>query len=366
MRGSAIWVGILAAVLPGMMLAPVWRLGGLCAGEDDVLYYYPARVWLHELFQKAEPPYLNPWSGLDRPMLADPQHAVFYPGTWLFLALPPKTAYPAALWLHYGLAFLGMYKLLRGMELDRTAATFGAIAFAFCGFMLAHRAHFTIQHTAAWTPWVFWRLRRFVDAGGGRRFAWACAAVAMQCLSGHIQIAAVTALGSGVYVLAALSDSRWRDLRRWFSVWAGAAVLAAVQLVPTLFFVAECTRTQRGYMDFVENSWYPQSAIGWILPMLLGQRTPNVFPQSYWGPSHQVEQFCYPGLLVLLGAAIALRSAWRSDAQRRPWVVLLLFALLTALGLFGPVAPLLYFLPGASLFRVPARAMLLFNLAAAG
>lgn len=374
MRGWGLLVALLAVGLPGLLLAPLWSLGGLGAGEDDILYYYPARVWLHELATTGQLPYLNPWNGLDRPMLADPQHAVFYPTTWLFALLPPPHAYPASLWLHFSLAFLGMYRMLRGFELDRRSAIFGAIAFAFCGFMLAQRVHFTIQHTAAWTPWVFWRLARLAAVGGGRRWAAAIFVCGLQCLSGHIQIAALTALGSGVFFLAGGAAARISGrkkatrataLFRWGAAWAGGGALAAIQLAPTLFFLAECTRGQRNYIQFTENSFWPQSTLMWSLPMLFGQRTPNMFDQSWWGPSHQVEQFGYMGLMVLLLAAAAWRSGWREDTFRKPWLLLFGFALLTALGLFGPVAPLLYMLPGASVFRVPARALLLINLAAA-
>ncbi len=374
MRGWAWFVALLAVGLPGILLAPLWSLGGLGAGEDDILYYYPARVWLHELATHGQWPFLNPWSGLDRPMLADPQHAVFYPTTWLFALLPPPKAYLASLWLHFSLAFLGMYRMLRGFELDRRSAVLGAIAFAFCGFMLAQRVHFTIQHTAAWTPWVFWRLTRLAAAGGARRCAVAILVCGLQCLSGHIQVAALTALGSGVFLLAGGGAERISGKKkvplanamfRWAAAWAGGGALAAIQLAPTLYFLAACTRGQRNYIQFTENSFWPQSILMWSLPMLFGQRTPNLFDQSWWGASHQVEQFGYMGLVVFLLAAAAWRSGWRDDAFRRPWVLLFAFALLTALGLFGPIAPLLYMLPGASVFRVPARALLLINLAAA-
>lgn len=346
------------------MLLPAWRLGGLGAREDDILYYYPSRVWFGEMLRVGQLPFLNPWTGLDRPFLADPQSAVFYPTTWLFAILPATVAYAASLWLHYSLALWGMYRLLRALKLDFRAALFGGVAFAFCGFMLAHRAHFALQHAAAWTPIVFWRLLRFAEQPSGRRLARAAGVAALQSFAGHIQIAALTALGTLVWLVAARFPLR-RVLGGWTGAWLLAGGLFGVQLVPTLFHLGECTRGQRGYMDFVENSWWPQSVAGWVMPMFFGQRTPNFFDQPYWGPSHQVEQFSYGGLCVLLLAAAAICNGWRGDWFRRPWVVLLLFALLLALGLFGPICPLLYWLPGANLFRVPARALLLVNLAGA-
>lgn len=377
MRRHPTLVAIVALALPGLVLAPVWRIGGLGAGEDDILYYFPSRVWFHEMASQNHPPWLNPWNGLDRPYLADPQSAVFYPTTWLFARLPPIVAYAVSLWLHYSLALLGMYRLLRAETLDRTASAFGAIAFAFCGFLLAHRAHFTMQHAAAWAPLVFWRVGRFAMHGGAGRLVIAGAVAAAQCFAGHVQMAALTALGTLVYLLAAApwgtgsssqaapSTAAGGRALRCLACWLLAVGLFSIQLVPTLLLLGDSTRTSRGYLDFCENSWLPISAVGWIMPMLLGQRTPNVFDQPYWAPSHQVEQFSYIGLMPLALAAATIRSGWRDDPRRRGWAVLGLFALLTALGLYGPICPILYWIPGASVFRVPARAILLASLAAA-
>ncbi len=365
MSKARIAIGVAVVLLPGLVLAPTWRLGGLGAGEDDILYYYPMRWLLHAFVAHGELPVWQPWTGLGRPYLADPQTALFYPPTWLFAVLPTELAYPASLWAHYSLALLGAYRLLRAGGLRRDAAMLGGIAFAFCGFMLAHRAHLAMHHAAAWTPWVFWRLARYADAGtwrDGHRLALAALPAAMQCLAGHVQVAGLTAMGSLVFLAAGRSLT---VIARWLLAWVLAGGLFAVQLVPTLLYTLECTRAERTFADFVENSWSPASALTLVTPMLLGQRTPNFFDQSWWGPSHQVEQFAYVGLPPLLLAALVLRGGWRADPQLRAWVLLAGFALLLALGQLGPVCPLLYWVPGASLFRVPARALLLVHLAVA-
>lgn len=362
-RTAALAVGIMLA--PGVMLAPVWLNGGLGAGEDDILYYFPARAFFHEAIRSGDWPSINPWTGLGRPYVADPQSAVFYPPTWLFALLTPGFAYVLSLWLHFSLALWGAYRLLRGMRLNRLAAGFGGAAFAFCGFMLAHRVHFSMQHAAAWTPWVLWRLSRFAALGGGRRLAPVALCAAMQVLAGHVQIAALTCLASLPFLIAR-SGLTWKLLRRWLAAWLAAAGICAIQALPTLAYLPHTTRLERGYGDFVENSWHPASLVSWLLPMFFGQRTPNFFSQPYWGPSYQSEQLAYIGFAPLVLALLTLRRNWRADGDRRGLTVLLLFAILLALGEYGPICPLLYWLPGSSLFRVPARAMLIVDLAIAG
>ena len=377
-------VVVVVVLLPGAMLAPVWHNAGLGAGEDDILYYYPTRVLFHDLIRGGHWPWLNNWTGLTRPLMADPQTAIWYPATWLAAALHPLRAYPLTLWIHYSLALAGMYRLLRSLALDRRAALFGAVAFAFSGFLVAHRVHLTMQSSAAWTPWVFWGFHRYIAvpvsddrqavASGVRRLVTAAALLSLQCFAGQVQIVALTACGALVFVLAGRQQPTATAVplprptlrvTRWLMVCVCAAGLFAVQWLPTATYVGLCTRGDRSYLDFVENSWNPASIIGWVLPMVYGQRTPNFFDQPYWGPSHQVEQFAYAGIAPLLLAALALRTAWRGDSRRRPWVVLALLSLLLALGLFGPVCPLLYWIPGSRLFRCPARALLLVNLSIA-
>ena len=391
--------------LPGVLLAPLWPLGGLGAGEDDVLQYYPARQWLHDTVRAGRPPWWNPWTGLGRPFLADPQTAVAYPPTWLFIALPPTVAYAACLWLHYSLAVWGTYRLCRALGLARLAALFGGVAFAFCGFMLAHRAHFTMLCAAAWTPCVFWRFLRYAalpasDPVGVRRLIAAAVSLALQCLAGHIQVAALTGLGVLVVLIAspmraAAPDRAGRLLRAALAALC-AAGLFAVQWLPTVAYLRVCDRSGRTYRDLVENSWHPLSLVTLITPMIPGQRVPNFFSEPYWGPSHQVEQFAYAGWLPLLLALLmatrrpfaqsyadsvlvrpddptappapappALHVIAQPTTPRRPWIALAVFAVLLALGEWGPVCPLLFWLPGANLFRCPARAVLLLHLALA-
>ncbi|MBP7933501.1 MAG: hypothetical protein KA354_02525 [Phycisphaerae bacterium] len=135
--------------LPIVILAGAWRLGGVSAIEDDVLFYLPTRQYIGEQIRAGEWPLWNPWVAMGTSIAADPQAGLWYPPTWLFALLPPLIAYPATLVLHFGLAGGCMYRFLRACRHDWRAALLAAIAVEFSGFRVAHRAHLTIHHAAA-------------------------------------------------------------------------------------------------------------------------------------------------------------------------------------------------------------------------
>lgn len=125
---------------------------------------------------------------------------------------------------------------------------------------------------------------------------------------------------------------------------AGAAlagVLAAVQLLPTLELASLSSR-QGGLTvnEVLSFSWHPLHLARALLP-------------AYNAPLFSE----YVAFVPLTGLALAVVSAWRwrRDEAVRPWLLLIVVALVLALGRFTPVYHLLGRLPGFDLFRVPAR-----------
>ncbi|NLU22479.1 MAG: YfhO family protein [Phycisphaerae bacterium] len=339
-------------ILPAVILAGAWRLGGVSALEDDLIYYLPIRQYIAERIRAGEFPLWNPLVAMGSSIAADPQSGLWYPPTYLFLILPPLVAYPLTLILHFALAGGGMYRFLRASRHDWRAALLGAVAFEFCGYLVAHRAHLTIHHAVAWLPWILYGWRRFADTGRIRHGALASAAFGMQLLVQHVQISIITAVLVTGYVAAVLV--RWRPggrascppwvgstsydqegeqearsigrgpdagatqmderptlpLARWWVYPLGmtvGAMLAGIQLIPTWLHYAGSVRGVPNYYLFTENSWLPTSGLMLLFPMLFGARTPNVWSQPWWGPSHFCEQSAYASILILVLAAASLR-----------------------------------------------------------
>jgi hypothetical protein len=131
-----------------------------------------------------------------------------------------------------------------------------------------------------------------------------------------------------------------------------------VQLLPSNELRGLTARTEISYDTSIEFSLSPAQLIGLLVPDVFGRG-----PGSYWGPWPRVEMG-YFGVLPLLAATIALA------VRRSPKVWLIagigLFGVILAFGGYTVVHGLFYrFVPGFQSIRAPARAILMFQLAAA-
>ncbi|MBP7935355.1 MAG: YfhO family protein [Phycisphaerae bacterium] len=349
--------------LPVVILAGAWRLGGVSALEDDLLFYLPARQYIGERIRAGEWPVWNPWVAMGTSVATDPQAGLWYPPTWLFALLPPLVAYPLTLVLHFALAGGGMYRFLRACRHDWRAALLAAIAFEFSGFLVAHRAHLTIHHAAAWLPWMFYAWRRFADTGRVQHWSAAALFFGMQMLVQHVQVSIIGGTLLSAYAVIVLWPGR-RSL--WWQYPAGmasGAMLSAIQLVPTWMQFAGSIRGAPAFYLFVENSWLPSSAAMMLFPMVFGTRTPNLWDQPWWGPSHFCEQSAYASILVLV---LAMASVGAARGRRREtifWWLACGVALVIALGRLTPVSRLLVQVPLYNSLRVPARWILVWSFA---
>ncbi len=357
----ALLAGALLLGLPPILLAPAWRLWGVSGLEDGLLYYLPQRLWLARTILSGDWPLWQPLLYGGFPAFADPQVAMTYPPTLLFVFLPVPLAYPLTISLHHTLAGWLTYRLCRSLHRSRLASLLAAIAFMFCGFMLGHREHLTMHHAAAWTPGVIWMWIRFARSGSLRDWAGAVLVLSLQLLAGHVQVVLITA----PVVIAAVVMVAWDHMRRWWSCLGGlatAALVCAVQILPAMQLMQHCAE-RGGVKEATWNSFEWRSLLMPLFPMLYGQRTPNAYPVPWCVPSHQCEQTIYVGVITLLLAGLAIVVLWRRDRWVRFWIVVSMLALAVAFGKRFVAWFVVSSLPIYSALHTPARWVLLIHVA---
>jgi hypothetical protein len=455
--------------------------GPLLGGEqfafrDVAHYYFPLYRHTSAEWRQGKIPLWNLSENTGQPLAADSTAGVFYPGQIiLLLPVPFDWAFTLHVVIHLALAALLMHWSARRFGYSAPAATLAALAYASGGYVLFQYCNMAYLIGAAWLPLGFLAGHQVIDHGDRRWLFLFAMSLALMVLGGDAQTAYHLALVTAGYSLycwitsawlgkAGLSKSWFLDsdkfkspfpkarLRRWrftktrFSrIWhvttrksdqirhvtswgtglVLAALLAAVQIGPSLEWARNSTRSQterplsvwhllrgadrdvplperiRGLYasptpgthdadiyDFSVGPWRVAELLwpnfsGSYFPTHHRWTRPVLGEERIWNPS------LYVGWLPLL---LAIRAFFTRRAARheRWWGWLAVLCLLASFGKYGLVWALqglatgcglgemlpgvgfqvggvywflLVALPGYSSFRYPAKWLVLFSMA---
>jgi len=292
--------------------------------RDHTDYFQPLRFYTAEHLSTWKLPLWNPYNASGEPWLANPQTGVFYPPTWLFMAMPFETAYMSYLLLHFVILGLGAYVLFaRGSTPG--AATAGAVALMLCGPTISL---FDVNNnlvTFAWVPLAIWcGLERRPRLGG--------VVLALAFLGGEPFFAAIAAL---LFVIAC------REIREILIAALLAFGLSAIQLFPFIELLRASDR--RAGLD-------PSMIFRASMPLRDWLRIATPPPAFDIMQSQHFIPIIYIGIVTVVLALVALslpRKAW-------PWLVLLACSAFVAAGNDVPGGEWIARAP-VTLFRYPAR-----------
>ncbi|HEX4334392.1 MAG TPA: hypothetical protein VH062_00685 [Polyangiaceae bacterium] len=332
-------LGVLLAA-PFVAFPPDFVSKALLDGGDDLLANIPELVYSGKKLLEGELLWMPElWMG--HPLLAEPEFATFYLPKLLLLLGQPFVLYAAYLVLHYLAAEGGAYLYLKSLGIGRAGAVFGALAYAYAGFMLGHRAHTMYIVAAAWTPFV---LLAFDRAARGGRLSYLVAALAfaMVPFSGAVQL---TVYLAGLLVLLAAS-------RAFFERALAPLRATAMGLLPSLLVSAAQLWPSREYSRQLATYLRDDYALD-----VMHSFHPLLLPTLAWpAPPIEGELYSRAGLVVVCAAVVALVNLRTASSTLRAWAVVAAVALVLMLGRYVPVLPhLLHGLPVVGVLRGPAR-----------
>src|SRR5437660_4212527 len=169
--------------------------------RDLTRYYYPTKQILRDVVQHGEFPYWNRFFSGGQPIAANPEHEVFYPLTWLILLPSYDFGYRLHILIHIYIGLLGMYALLRSMDIRPFPAWFGAMSWGLGGLYLSYINLLPILFCAAWLPLTCLFVRRFLLRPNRRDFALGALFLGLQFLVSEPTTVAQTGLLLGMYAL---------------------------------------------------------------------------------------------------------------------------------------------------------------------
>jgi hypothetical protein len=259
----------------------------------------------------------NPFMVGGTPLGAVPNNAFLSPLSLPFYVLPTWFAPAWVKVFEIAVSVGGTFLFTRRLGLGRSAAFVGGLVFASSAFMIAWTG-WTQTRTAACIPLVFWAVERLVQRRRATDAVLVCLAVACMLFGGFPAITGYALTGAGIYfVMRVLAEYRthWRRVSAvvvgGVAAVAGAAALAAVQLLPFSYFMSHAYVFGRGQtpQDVVPY----RALITAIAPWALGSTDP-LRPPAWFADTNLVEAVSYVGAAALLLALVALAAVRKGRA----------------------------------------------------
>ena len=362
-RCTGLHAALLYGALALLYMAPAFVPGQQLAGTDYTSGSYMVMEFVNRVIASGHLPTWIPQLMGGVPIFANPG-ATFHPvRLTLALVLPDALVLPALLAVHFTVAGVGMYLLLRELGVRRWAAFLSGLAFEFTGILASalyagHDGRFIV---AASGPLFLWCLHRGVRTGQGVAFAGAAATLGLALLSFQLQSAyylLLVGLAWGVYALVAHDlHRRPRALARRVALAVAAVSVAfaagAVNFLPFADYVDASPRgagVARGYAFSTTYSMPPQETLGVAVPEQAGVL------EAYRGPNPFKFHTEYAGALVVALTALGLRVAAR-DRRWQFFAAMAVAGLTVAWGGHTPLYRVYYaVLPGTAKFRAPGIA----------
>src|SRR5213083_1753318 len=342
------------------MLAGQW-LGA--PGGDQNPAGYASRTWGAEWWHRlGHVPLWEPELFGGMPYIGAGHGDIFYPTSFLRLVLPVATVINFNFVLHYVLAGLFTYLLLRRLSVSWTGSVVSGLAYEFSGLIASYPSpgHDGKLFASAALPLACLALVMALRDKRWQGYALLAVAVA-QSLLGHFQIAYYLLIVAGLFALyLTLEETRDDPARRVARLGLALAAvglgfgLAAIQLLPFIQYIPFSPRAQ-GYHGFAGSTSY---AIPWshVLEFFVKNFVGDTGSATYWGENGLKFHSEYLGLPVV---ALAVLGAVAKDRRRLAlWVggIGLLF-LLVSLGAGTPFYKLWWALmPMVKKTRAPGMA----------
>ncbi len=375
----------------------LWLGGGLIGG-DIYTYFMPQKSFYADSLHAGVIPLWNPLVGHGYPVVAESQTGVFYPPNLLFYRLfDVNTAYNMIHLLHYVLAFMATLAVARELGFSFSAGLLAALVFVYGWFPPRSCLEWAIT-TGAYLPVCLWLLIRYQKTGQALWLWGLSAALMLQLLLGHYNLAFITQLTLFIWVVVSFlielkSNKRGStDVKLMLTrkaIFPGLAIacgilMASLQLLPTWTMKQNSQRETNSSAEFdpgyghIPPEYLSQIFLPWYWYADANQIDSRLGSMSFLASktgTNKVEAHLYFGILPLmlavLGGVLFVRSLKKKQTDdpasldKRPLLIL------AGLGLFGMIyatgllVPIMQYLPGFGFFRGPGRYGILTTLAVA-
>lgn len=335
--------------------------GNLLLTERDLsVFFIPPRVFWTESLLSGEFPLWNPYSFSGHPLFATLQPGVLYPINLLLIFLPFDIAFNWTIIIHYVLAGVFTFFLLREMRADVAGSLAGAIVFMLSGYLFSVHNVMSTLFSAAWVPLALLMHLRAARAGAyayalgeGLVFTMIFLGGGIEVLFGTVILIFMTALYPRILLIEDTKAGLFSRLGLFALSIFSFLVFSAVGLLPFLELAAQSTRAS-GLSFFEATTWsfHGKDFIQFFIPDPYGYGTSN---DKYWSNQSWLKTV-YLGTVPFM---LALFFFLKNRRKALPFTFAGILFLLLAMGRNTPLYQILYdYMPFIGKVRYPVKFLL--------
>lgn len=266
-------------------------------GVDEIREFFPLLDFTHDSLRSGQIPLWNPYNFSGYPHLANWASAVFYPLHLSMFLLNKLWTFVFLKLTAIILSGFFTYLYLRVLSLDKKAAFFGGLAFAFSAPMLIWGAEiWQSVHSILWLPFILFTIEKIITTRKPVFILLAGFGLASSIMAGYIQPTIYLILTSIAYTLFRSSSKTLFLIITAFIFGFG---LASVQILPAVEFFLLAPRREILLTNVNLNFLLPLSHIvTFFVPDIFGHiATSNWFAHR---PGQYYEQMIYIGVVPLV------------------------------------------------------------------
>lgn len=328
------------------------------------VFYYDKLFFVKSIINYHQIPLWNPFIFSGTPFLVNPQTAVFYPTTLLFLLFPTYSLFGFLFSLDIFLAGIFTFIYCKSIRLSTFAAILSSISFMFSGALITLfiPGHLVVLDPVIWFPVSLTLTGRIINKQTFSNISFLAIVTALIILGGHIQLSFYLLAIVSMYLLFMLvtnyiNNKNFKLLFKTFlcfciSILLGMGI-SSIQLLSAFEFASLSDRAAGVTFEFASSfSIHPYQFISVVLPHFFGDNL------VFWGKANFSASSIYIGVSSLF---FIFFSFLKKNKYVIFFSILAFFTFLYATGEHMPLFPLLYSLfTKFNSFRVPSRALYFF------
>ncbi|MBI5561486.1 MAG: YfhO family protein [Deltaproteobacteria bacterium] len=336
----------------------------LLTERDLAVFFIPPRILWTDMIRHGEFPLWNPYAYSGSPLLATLQPGVLYPPNLLLVLMPFDLAFNWLIIIHFIMAGVFTFLLLRELRAGIAASIIGGLTFMLGGYLFSTHNVMSTLFSAAWAPIALFVFLRSIRRASYRLAVITGCVLAVMFMGGGIE----TVIGTcGLLTFLALMPTAidtevdaapFAPVSKRLALLACAAaiflLLAAVQLLPFIELARLSTRAGGlSYQEATTWSFDLKDFAQFFVPDPFGY---GVSSAKYWGNQSWLKTI-YLGPIPFI-----LSFFFLSDPRRKvlPFVLLAALSMTLALGRNSAIYALLYaWFPVFGKLRFPVKFLFL-------